>query len=150
MTFLPGVVGILIHQSGCILQILDDIVVDGGYRLTRLTILGCILLRLDRTIAIGSNHEEITEGFHETEFTDGIILHSISDIRHRLDMTLGIIGTGNETVTAFPQGIGHIALALEVAGAEGSKEPVGTTDIIGIELQYSGEIAPAEHIVDEF
>ena len=65
-------------------------------------------------------------------------------------MSLCIVGTCDESVAPFPECISHVALTLEVAGPKGSEEPVGTTDIVGIKLQDTGEITPAEHIVDEF
>ena len=148
MSLLITSICILVHLCSSLFQVLDDIVINAGNGLARLVVVSCLLLWLDRTIAVGPHNEEIGKGLHELQFADGIVFHGSADVTHRLDMTLGIVTTTYHTIAAFPEGISDITLTLEVTCSKGAEEPVRTTDVVGIKLQHTWEVTPAEHIVD--
>ena len=148
MSLLIACISILVHLCSSLLKILDDIVINGGNGLARLIIVSSLLLRLDRTVAVCPHDEEIGKSLHKLQFADGIVFRGSTDLLHRLNMTLGIVTTAYHAVAAFPKGISHITLTLEVTCSESAEEPIRSTDVVGIKLQHTWEVTPAEHIVD--
>ena len=140
-------IGILIEHTGSRFQQSDDMIEYLHDGFAGLIAVKSLSLGLDRHFAIRAYQEEIGEGFMELQFADGIVFGSIGDILHRGDMPLGIIGSSDKSVAAFPESIREVGFALEISGSECAEEPVRSANIVGIKLQHTREIAPTEHIV---
>ena len=148
MTGTVGVVGVLVQQTRGGLQQADHVVVNLSDGFAGLIAIEGLRLGLDGDVAIGADEEEVSKGAVEAHLTDGVVALGVGDVLHRSDVPLGVDATTNESVAAFPEGVGEVALALEVTRAEGAEQPVGTGDVVGIELEHAGEVTPAEHVVD--
>src|SRR5574344_2358142 len=130
MSLFPSRIGIEVHQTGSLLQILRDIVVDRIHRLTWLTLILCIGLALYWNGTISANKQKISKRLLKFHLSDGIFLNSIGDIVHGRDMAFGIVGTRDKTITTFPKGICDIGLPLEITCTECAEEPIGTCHIL--------------------
>ena len=69
-------VGVLVEHTGSGFEQTYDMVINLCNRFARLVAVKGLRLGLDRHFPVGAHKEEISEGFLETQFTQGVVLIS--------------------------------------------------------------------------